>query len=133
MLWISFVGVQAERVAAQIGSELRDFAEVSRKDVKVLIDNLRGLPAATRIHVNLAQAKCIQATIDWVKDQGRINKLPSIAGMNEESFLLTIRESAKRETIRETAKDNAETLAKDASPGKLTGEKSVRWSNVHSS
>jgi len=43
--------------------------------------------------------------------------------MNEESFLLTIRESAKRETIRETAKDNAETLAKDAFPGILTGEK----------
>jgi hypothetical protein len=34
-----------------------------------------------------------------------------------------MRESAKRELIREAAKENAETLAKAASPGKLTGEK----------
>jgi hypothetical protein len=34
-----------------------------------------------------------------------------------------IRESAKREVIREAAKENAETLAKGASPGSLTGEK----------
>jgi hypothetical protein len=43
--------------------------------------------------------------------------------LEEESFLKAIRESAKREVIREAAKENAESLAKAASPGKLTGEK----------
>jgi hypothetical protein len=43
--------------------------------------------------------------------------------LDEESFLSAIRESAKREVIREAAKENAETLAKAASPGKLIGEK----------
>jgi hypothetical protein len=55
-------------------------------------------------------------TIDWVKDQDRANKTPSIADLDEESCLSAI-ESAKREVIREEAKENAETLA-----GKLTGE-----------
>ena len=123
MAWIGFAGVRAERVAAQIGGRLRDFAELSHSDVKMLTENLRGLPVATRIHVNLAQAKYLKATIDWVKDQDRVNKPPSIAELNEESFINAIRESAKREVIREAAKENAESLAKDASPGKLTGEK----------
>jgi hypothetical protein len=30
----------------------------------MLTENLRGLPAAVRIHINLAQAKKINATID---------------------------------------------------------------------
>jgi hypothetical protein len=69
------------------------------------------------------QAKNIKASIDWVKDQDRANKTPSIADLEEESFLKAIRESAKREIIREAAKENAESLAKAASPAKLTGEK----------
>jgi hypothetical protein len=123
MTWNGFVGAQAGRVAAQIGGRLHDFAEFTHRDVKMLTENLRGLPAASRIHVNLAQAKNIKATIDWVKDQDRINQAPTIAGMDEDSFLEAIKESAKREVIREAAKENAETLAKEASPGKLTGEK----------
>jgi hypothetical protein len=123
MKWIGFDGVKAERAAAEIGGRLRDFGEFSHLDVKMLTENLRGLPSAIRIHVNLAQSKNIKATIDWVKDQDRVNKTPSIAYLNEESFIDAIRESAKREVIREAAKENAENLEKEASPGKLTGEK----------
>ena len=43
--------------------------------------------------------------------------------MDEESFIETMRESARREVIREAAKENAKTLAKEESPGKLTDEK----------
>jgi hypothetical protein len=78
----------------------------------MLTESLRGLPSNIRIHVSLAQAKKIKATVDWVKDQNRANKTPSIGGLDEESFLIAIRESAKREVIREAAKENAETLAK---------------------
>jgi hypothetical protein len=55
----------------------------------VLTENLRGLLEVTRTHVNLAQAKNIKATIDWVKDQDRVNKTPSIADLDEESFIDT--------------------------------------------
>jgi hypothetical protein len=123
MRWIGFDEVKSWRVADEIGGRLRDFAKFSRSDVKVLTEKLRGLPAVTRIHVNLAQSKNIKATIDWVKDQDRVNKTPSIADLDEESFIDTIRESAKRDVIREAAKENAETLAKEASPEKLPGEK----------
>ena len=123
MRWIGFDDAKAERVAAQIGERIRDFAEFSHSDVKMLTESLRGLPANVRIHVSLAQAKKIKATIDWVKDQDRANKTPSIADLDEEAFLSAIRESAQREVIREAAKEKAETLAKAASPGKLTGEK----------
>jgi 3-methyladenine DNA glycosylase/8-oxoguanine DNA glycosylase len=123
MMWIGFQGAQAERVAIQIGGKLQDFAKFSHSDVKMLTESLRGLPANVRIHVTLAQAKHIKATIDWVKDQDRIDKTPSIVGLDEETFLKAIQESAKRDVIREAAKENAETLAKAASPGKLTGEK----------
>jgi hypothetical protein len=78
----------------------------------MLTESLRGLPSNIRIHVSLAQAKKIKATVDWVKDQDRANKTPSIGGLDEESLLIAIRESAKREVIREAAKENAETLAK---------------------
>jgi hypothetical protein len=121
--WIGFDEVKAGRVATQIGGRICDFAEFSHSDVKMLIESLRGLPSNIRIHVSLAQAKKIKATIDWVKDQNRANKTPSIGGLDEESFLIAIRESAKREVIREAAKENAKTLANAASPGKLTSEK----------
>jgi hypothetical protein len=121
MRWIGFDEVKAGRVAAQIGGRICELAEFSFLDVKMLTESLHGLPTSARIHVSLAQAKKIKATIDWVKDQDRANNSPSIGGLDEESFLSAIRESAKREVIREEAKENAETLAKAASPGKLTG------------
>jgi hypothetical protein len=123
MRWIGFDEVKAGRVAAQIGGRICHFAEFSHWDVKILTESLRGLSSNIRIHVSLAQAKKIKASIDWVKDQDRANKTPSIGGLDEESFLIAIRESTKREVSREAAKENAETLAKAASPGKLTGEK----------
>jgi hypothetical protein len=79
-------------VVAQIGGRICDFAEFSHSDVKMLTESLRGLPTIVRIHVGLAQAKKIKATIDLVKDQDRGNRTPSIGGL--------VRESAKREVIR---------------------------------
>jgi hypothetical protein len=105
MKWISFDDAKAERVAAQIGGKIRDFVEFSHSDVKMLTESLRGLPTNVRIHVNIAQAKNIKATIDWVKCQDRDNKTPSNAGLDEESFLSAIRESATRKDIREAAKE----------------------------
>jgi hypothetical protein len=127
MRWIGFDELKARRVTAQIGERIYDFAEFSHSDVKMLTESLRGLPTNVRIHVSLAQAKKINATIDWVKDQDRANKTPSIGGLDEVSFLSAIRESAKREVIREAGKENGETLAKSASPGKFSGEKV--WDN----
>jgi hypothetical protein len=122
MRWIGFDEMKARRVAAQFGERICDFAEFSHSDVKMLTDCLRGLPTNVPIHVSLAQANKIKATIDWVKDQDRANKTPSIGGLDKETFLSAIRESTKREVIRKAAKENAETLAKAAFPGKLTGE-----------
>jgi hypothetical protein len=72
-------------VTAQIGEKIRDFAEFSHSDAKMLTESLRGLPTNVRIHFSLAQAKKIKATIDWVKDQDRANKTPSIAGTRSHS------------------------------------------------
>jgi hypothetical protein len=83
---------------------------------KMLTETLRGLPTTVRIHVDLAQAKNIKATIDWVKDQDRVNMAPSIVDMGEESFIEAIRESAKRKVFREATKENAEILAKKREP-----------------
>jgi hypothetical protein len=87
MKWIGFDDAKTERVAAQIGGKIRDFAELSHSDVKMLTESLRGLPTNVRIHVSLAQAKKIKATIGLVKDQDRPTKTPSIAGLDKESFL----------------------------------------------
>jgi hypothetical protein len=46
--------------------------------VKTLTESLLARPTNVRIHVNLAQAKNIKATIDWVKDKDTINKTPSL-------------------------------------------------------
>jgi hypothetical protein len=67
MKWIGFDDGKAERVAAQIGGKIRDFAEFSHSDVKMLTESLRGLQTNVCIHVSLAQAKKINATIDWVR------------------------------------------------------------------
>jgi hypothetical protein len=40
MTWIGFAGAQAERVAAQIGGKLHDFAEFTHSDVKMLTESL---------------------------------------------------------------------------------------------
>jgi hypothetical protein len=87
--------MKARRVAAQIGKRISAFAEFSHSDVKMSTESLRALPTNFRIHVSLAQAKKIKATIDWVKDQDRANKTPSIGGLDEEPFLSAIREFAK--------------------------------------
>jgi hypothetical protein len=121
MKWIGFDDIKAGRMAAQIGRRISDFAEFSHSDVKMLTESLRGLPTNVRIHVSLAQAKKIKATIDWVKDRFGANKTPSIAGLDDESFLSA--ESLTSVKLFEAAKKNAETLSKAASHGKLTGQK----------
>jgi hypothetical protein len=68
MRLIGFDKMNARRVAAQIGERICDFAEFSHSDVKMLTESLRGLPTNVRIHVSLAQAKKIKATVDWVRD-----------------------------------------------------------------
>jgi hypothetical protein len=70
MRWIGFDEMKGRRVSAQIGERICDFAEFSHSDVK-LTESLRGLPTNVSIHVSLAQAKKLKATIDWVKDRDR--------------------------------------------------------------
>jgi hypothetical protein len=124
MEWIGFAtGAQAQRVANQIGDSMSAFRDLAHADIKTLTENLRVLPAAQRIHVNVATAKNLKAVIDWAKDCDRVNEEPSIGEMTREEFLEVIREAAKRDVIRKAAMESAETMAKEASPGKLTGEK----------
>jgi hypothetical protein len=88
--WRGCDGAKAERTAAQVDEGLCDFVEFSHSDGKMLTENLSGYQQPFALDVKLVQSKNIKVTSDWVKDQGKVNKKPSIAELDEESFIEAI-------------------------------------------
>jgi hypothetical protein len=87
MEWRGYDRAKAEKTAAQIDKGLCDFVEFSHSDGKMLTENLNGYQQPFALDVKLARSKNIKVTSDWVKDQDKVNKKPSITDLDDELFI----------------------------------------------
>lgn len=129
LTWVGFEGNALQSLETELG-DLVQLSELKPKDIKDLSQSYsRRTVADGRIHFGLNRTKRLLAVIDWVADQHRIGEQPDINGLDQESFLETINESADRAEIRKNEVDTMETRAKSAEPGKLTGDSD--WEQWH--
>ena len=66
--------------------------------------------------------------VQWAMDFSKIGQEPNIDGLNQVSFLEAIKTANRREQIRLQEADSIQARAKEASPGKLKGDKDhIEW------
>ena len=119
--WIGFD--EAERNALE--PELTDLDSVKGMSYKDMRDLRAGFASWTaaegRMHFNMTRR--LQHLIDWLLDMDRSNTpIDMTAFANAAEFIEQLHESRDRAVVRASDEDTMEARAKEASPGKLTGE-----------
>ena len=70
-------------------------------------------------------------TIDWLLDFERVNRVPTLVGLDQDSFRSALKEAGKRAAIIKKQKDQSDTIIREAAPVALKGEKDwTRWSEA---
>lgn len=124
--WIGFDDDnQLVEIVANIGTMI-EVASLTEKDISDLSDSYAKRSQQNgRIIFGLQRTKRLKAFIHWVQDFRRINKAPSLDGLDEDSFRAALIVAADRATVRKEEASTSETIAREASPGKLKDER--KW------
>ena len=67
--------------------------------------------------------KRLKFTINWLLDFEQVNRVPTLVGIDQDSFRSTLKEAGKRAAIIKKQKDHSDTIGREAEPGALKGEK----------
>lgn len=123
MEWIGFdIPAQRDALAQELG-DLQSVGELTYKEIRDLRDGYaKRTVAEGRIHFGLQRTKRIKALTEWVNDQARIDRDPTIGGFTQATFIDALTESADRAAILKADEETMDTRAKEAAPGMLTGE-----------
>ena len=69
--------------------------------------------------------KRLKFTIDWLLDFERVNRVPKLVGLDQDSFRSALKEVGKRAAIIKKQKDQSDTINIEAAHGALTGKKGL--------
>jgi hypothetical protein len=122
--WIGFTPNQRGAIINEIGDTFNEVESLTSKDISDLAESYAKRTVADgRINFGLQRIKRLKAFIHWVMDFKRVNKIPTIEGLNQESFCEALRVAEQRAAIRKEESDSSDAIVKDASPGKLKDER----------
>ena len=79
------------------------------------------------MNFGIRRIKKLKLVIHWAQDHHRVSSTPFIGSMNGDVFLAQLERASERARIRNQHKSDANTKAKEASPGPLKLEK--EWMN----
>ena len=121
--WIGFTAVQRARICEDSFQDLEDFLSRSEKDIRSLEERFaKRTPVAQRVVFGQRKTKLLIAMTHWVKDFRRVDLSPTIAGLNEASFIALLNKASRRDEVRQEEIKNSEAVLKEASPGPLETE-----------
>ena len=73
--------------------------------------------------------KRLKFTIDWLLDFEWANRVPTLVGLDQDSFRYALKKAGERAAVIKKHKDQSDTISIEAAPGALKGEKDyTRWS-----
>jgi len=122
--YIGFGAQDRNRVANELGPDLRNFLRLTEKDIISVQKSLaEARTAANRVDFGLSRTKYLKAMVHWAQDFDRLNETPTVAGLNRDQFLNALTVAEQRARIRAQMASVCEGRAKEASPGKLKSEK----------
>lgn len=121
--WIGYDAGQAKVLEEELG-DLITIGSARRTEIAdVLKTYSQRSVSAGRITSGLNKTTKMQALAHWVRDFRRVGTQVTIAGLNQDSFLVALVLAEERAEARAADKESADARAKEASPGKLTTEK----------
>ena len=128
LIWVGFNDQQIPSLAADFG-DFDAIGQLSSKDISKLAASYAGRTINDgRIHFGLVRTKRLQALVHWTLDFARIGERPSTDDLTREEFLKSLKLSAQRADIRAQEDETAALRSKEATPGKLKGEKDfINW------
>ena len=96
------------------------------------MDDLRHRNLTTgKYDIPLTKQKRLNFPIDWLLDFERVNRVPTLVGLDQDSFRSALKEAGKRAAIIKKQKDQSDTISRQASPGALKGKNYwTRWSEA---
>ena len=122
--WIGFNQAAVRNALEAELTDLESMKGLTYKDVRDLRDSFASRTRNEgKIYFGINRTKRLQSLIDYVQDQERINKPIDITTYaNAAEFVEALNVSKERAEVRANDEESMEARAKEASPGKLTGE-----------
>jgi len=119
--WIGFTSANHRNaILGEFGPSLANFIRLTEKDILSVEKQMAS--STPKIIFGLAKTKYLKAMVHWAQDFDRVNAVPSLAGLDQDSFLAALRVAEERDKIRTQLISVSETRAKESSPGKLKSE-----------
>ena len=130
---LEWIGVKDSTDIANIRENFTTFDELSQltaSNISDLVDDFRRINlTAGKYAMPLTIQKRLKFTIDWLLDFERVNRVPTLVGLDQDSFRSTLKYAGECAAIIKKQKDQSDTISREAAPGALKGEKDwTRWS-----
>ena len=124
---LEWIGVKDSTDIANICKNFTTFDELSQltaSNIRDFVDDFRRRTlTAGRYSMPLTIQKRLKFTIGWPLDFERINRVPILVGLDQDSFRCALKEAGKCDAIIRKNKDQRDNISIYAAPGALKGEK----------
>ena len=101
-----------------------DLSQLTSSDISDLVDDFRRRTFPDGNYaMPLTIYKRLKFTIDWMLDFERVNRVPTLVRLDQDSFRSTLKEAGERAAIIKKQKEQSDTIRREAAPGALNGEK----------
>ena len=129
---LEWIGVKDSTDIENIRENFTTFDELSQltaSDKSDLVDDFRRRTLTTgKYAMTLTIQKHLKFTIDWLLDFERVNRVPTLVVLDQDSFSSALKDAGKCAAIIKKHKDQSDTISREAAPGALKGEKDwTRW------
>ena len=130
---LEWIGVKYSTDIENICDNFTTFDELSQltaSNISDLVDEFRRRTlTAGNYAMSLIIQKRLKFTIDWMLDFERVKRVPTLVGLDQDSFRSALKEAGKRAAIIKKQKDQSDIISRESAPGALKGEKDwTRWS-----
>lgn len=130
--WIGFTTPgDRNRIMEEALGSLADLERIKADDIKEIARDFSKRRGNQRLDFGYNRMQRLKNVVHWAQDFYRCSEVPTIEGLDQDSFLAALAVAADRESVRATAIEMSDTLSSQAAPGKLVGEKKwVEWQSA---
>ena len=99
-----------------------ELSQLTVRDISDLVDDFRRRTlTAGKYTMSLTIQKRLKFTIDWLLDFERVKWVPTLVGLDQDSFRSALMEAGERANIIKKQEDQSDTISRGAAPGALKG------------
>ena len=124
---LEWIGVKDSTDIANIRENFTTFDELSQitdSNISDSVDDFRRRTlTAGKYSMPLKIQKRLKFNIDWLLYFEIVNRVPTLVGLDQDSFRSALKEAGKHAAIIKKQKDQSDTISREAAPGALKGER----------